>query len=168
MKGPIEIPGQRWRWDLIKDLCNENGYKTIAEIGVWKGTNVQRILERLKVKVFFAIDKGRHIPFAHWLLDSPYSKLVHYIALSSERASGFIKDGTLDLVFIDANHGYKWIEEDIKFWLPKIRKGGILSGHDYDHPRGTGVKQAVDEAFEGKEYYVQEEEGKLKNWWIYV
>ncbi|MES2199322.1 MAG: class I SAM-dependent methyltransferase [Chlamydiota bacterium] len=50
-------------------------------------------------------------------------------------------------MFIDGNHDYDFVKEDIKLWLPKVRAGGILAGHDYD-PEGkefSGVKRAVDE-----------------------
>lgn len=56
-------------------------------------------------------------------------------------------DHTLDFVFIDADHSYEGCSADIKAWAPKIRSGGLLSGHDYDNPDYPfeGVKQAVDE-----------------------
>ena len=55
----------------------------------------------------------------------------------------------VDLVFIDANHEYGHVKQDILSWLPKVRPGGILAGHDYDPriPMFSGVKQAVDEIF---------------------
>jgi predicted O-methyltransferase YrrM len=47
-----------------------------------------------------------------------------------------------DLVFIDADHTYEGVSKDIKFWLPKIKKGGMISGHDFFYP---DVAQAVQE-----------------------
>ena len=57
-------------------------------------------------------------------------------------------DGYLDFVFIDSNHDYKYVKEDIKEWSKKVRKGGIVSGHEYVngfHGITYGVKQAVNE-----------------------
>lgn len=61
-------------------------------------------------------------------------------------------DGTLDMVYIDGDHAYKAAKADIEAYWPKVRKGGILAGHDYEeikHDRpiwGTvGVEPAVDE-----------------------
>jgi predicted O-methyltransferase YrrM len=51
----------------------------------------------------------------------------------------------VDFVFIDADHEYDSVVKDINAWLPKIKQGGIISGHDYFNP--CGVKKAVDEKF---------------------
>ena len=41
------------------------------------------------------------------------------------------EDESLDFVYIDANHAYDWVVQDIELWYPKVKKGGILWGHDY-------------------------------------
>jgi predicted O-methyltransferase YrrM len=51
-----------------------------------------------------------------------------------------------DFVFIDADHSYPSVKADILAWVPKVCRGGILAGHDYD-PAWPGVVQAVDEIF---------------------
>jgi predicted O-methyltransferase YrrM len=53
----------------------------------------------------------------------------------------------LDFVFIDADHSYEGCKADIEAWFPKVKPGGLLSGHDYDNPDFPefGVKRAVDE-----------------------
>lgn len=67
----------------------------------------------------------------------------------SVKAATIIDDEFMDLVFIDADHRYPAVRDDIAAWWPKVRPGGILCGHDYFSPRngagGWGVKQAVDE-----------------------
>lgn len=69
------------------------------------------------------------------------------LAMSSADASQAVQDGTLDFVFIDADHSYEGCSADIAAWLPKVKAGGLICGHDYDHPEYTkfGVKRAVDE-----------------------
>ncbi|KKK62149.1 hypothetical protein LCGC14_3007230, partial [marine sediment metagenome] len=49
-----------------------------------------------------------------------------------------------DFVFIDANHSYECVVKDIKAWTPKLRPGGMLSGHDFSD-RYSGVVGAVTE-----------------------
>lgn len=69
------------------------------------------------------------------------------VALSSPDAAEVIEDGSLDFVFIDADHSYDGCQRDIALWYPKLKPNGLFSGHDYDHPEfpSWGVKRAVDE-----------------------
>lgn len=55
-------------------------------------------------------------------------------------------DSSVDFVFLDADHTYQAIRRDIDAWLPKVRPGGIIAGHDYNHP-WNGVITAVNETF---------------------
>ena len=49
---------------------------------------------------------------------------------STDAAKDF-EDGSLDFVYIDANHTYESVMIDMITWLPKLRQGGIMAGHDY-------------------------------------
>jgi len=57
-------------------------------------------------------------------------------------------DASLDWVFIDADHAYESVRKDIDAWLPKVRTGGIIAGHDFINWPGFGVIKAVTETFE--------------------
>ena len=85
--------------------------------------------------------------------------------MSSLQAAEIIKDETFDLVFIDADHSYGGVKEDIAAWMPKVKPGGWLGGHDYRNidPRFGGVDQAVNEAFpDGVEV------DKNYTWWVKI
>jgi len=43
-----------------------------------------------------------------------------------------IPDGSLDFCFIDADHRYSFVYKDIELMIPKMKKGGIMIGHDYE------------------------------------
>ncbi len=62
---------------------------------------------------------------------------------SLEAAARFLP-GAVDMVFLDGSHDTRSVVEDIGAWLPKVRPGGILAGHDYKE-KHAGVRRAVDE-----------------------
>lgn len=64
----------------------------------------------------------------------------------SDESSKFFEDNSVDVIFIDAGHSYDAVIRDIKSWLPKIKDGGIMSGHDYIN--WSGVNTAVNEIFD--------------------
>lgn len=64
------------------------------------------------------------------------------VRLDSVSAAATYADNSLDFVFIDAAHDYDSVKADIIAWLPKVKAGGVFSGHDFNHPP---VKRAVNE-----------------------
>jgi len=60
----------------------------------------------------------------------------------SENAVREFKNNSLDMVYLDGNHTYPFIYKDLRLWYAKVKKGGILAGHDYPLP---SVKKAVQE-----------------------
>jgi len=53
------------------------------------------------------------------------------IRANSQKASEIFQDESLDFVYIDANHAYDFVVDDINYWYSKVKKGGYLWGHDY-------------------------------------
>ena len=67
-------------------------------------------------------------------------------------AAGQFADGALDWIYLDATHTYAEARQDLERWYPKVRRGGLVSGHDYQFVHQEmgdgytfGVKDAVDE-----------------------
>lgn len=135
-------------------------YSKFVEVGVYSGASCAFLAQQLVYRgtrfELYAVD--------HWTELKPDStetlwqdfvdrieqaKLGPYIAAfkgkSVEIATQF-DDASMDFVFIDANHPYEDVKADIEAWLPKVRIGGMLAGHDVLEPT-CGVKQAVDEKF---------------------
>jgi len=69
---------------------------------------------------------------------------VPVIMWDSAYAASLIADRSCFCVFIDAAHDMESVRRDIRAWMPKIERGGILCGHDYDW---DGVREAVDAVF---------------------
>src|SRR5687768_13145877 len=53
--------------------------------------------------------------------------------------------GPIDLLYVDAGHGYSDVLTDLEAWVPHVRPGGVIAGDDYGHPRYPGVQWAWDE-----------------------
>lgn len=70
------------------------------------------------------------------------------MAMTSVEAATKFPDGSLDHVFVDADHSYIGVKTDLQAWVPKIRPGGWIGGHDYKNPDPAfkfEVEKAVDE-----------------------
>jgi predicted O-methyltransferase YrrM len=87
----------------------------------------------------------------------PVSNIITPIQTTSIQASLMHSDGSLDFVFIDAGHSYNEVKEDIRVWYPKVKEGGVLSGHDYEDPNHPfpDIKKAVDEFALQNQYNLQ-------------
>ena len=82
------------------------------------------------------------------------------------------EDEYFEFIYHDANHCYLFVKQQLEAWYPKLRKGGIMAGHDYFNGNYKelgefGVKQAVDEFVEKYKLSLNltsEEQGK--SWWF--
>jgi len=91
-----------------------------------------------------------HVPqvkldgFYDEVIERMNGKSYAHIREYSHEAVKRFKDNTLDFVYIDANHEFESVIEDMEIWFPKLKLGGILSGHDYVERKGQNVIGAVD------------------------
>jgi predicted O-methyltransferase YrrM len=113
---------------------------TFVEIGSWKGRSATymatEIANSQKNINFYCIDiweseKCENLHDIFLTNIEPVKKFCNPIKSNSVDASSLFENNSLDFVFIDASHDYEDVKNDIKCWLPKVRKKGILAGHDY-------------------------------------
>ena len=163
---------------LYKEYANGIGDGSVfVEVGSWKGKSISFLAVELvnlkKTVACYAVDtwagssehQEHDIVKADKLYDlflsniDPIKTVVTPIRKPSTQAAQDFADRSIDIVFIDAAHEYDPVKEDILAWLPKVKLGGILSGHDYLH---EGVKKAVDEVFGNKVIF----RNAMENCWI--
>lgn len=85
------------------------------------------------------------------LVQSLFKKRAKIIRETSIKASDSFVDESIDLCYIDGDHSYLSVLNDIKSWWPKIKKGGWMFGHDYQNSKHNNtlieVKSAVNAWF---------------------
>ena len=195
--------------DQIGDFLKYNKLNGIGvELGSFKGDFANTILKNWNGTLLM-IDVWRELPNQEYddmsnhreHIDA-YSQAMDNIKGFEDRAfmlrmkgkdaCSFIYDKYLDFIYIDANHTYEAVKEDIKLWYPKIKSGGLIMGHDYlpDNfyegkeknqalylfPDGEpekakyagmfGVNPAVNEFCEENGYVINKTEEFLATWWF--
>lgn len=77
----------------------------------------------------------------------PVAHVINTIRSDSVEAAKNYLDQSVDFAFIDGDHSYEGCKRDIIAWLPKIKSGGILAGHDYawHEPIRNAVKDTIGE-----------------------
>ncbi len=83
---------------------------------------------------------------------------LRILRMTSKEAAEIFPDAYLDMVYIDAIHTFEHVYADIGYWLPKVRKGGIIAGHDYGDEVWVEVKDAVHKWF-GDDIEIWKENG---------
>lgn len=148
---------ERKRFHVLTRLIQQNKFRLGVEVGTGKGQTSEFLLRNnpklhlVQIAYYPGNLTGHSTEKAHLLWLSrikPYITRSTIINDTSKEAAKLFEKGSVDFVFIDANHNYEYVKEDIALWWPKVKKGGVLSGHDYGQPVWPGVKKAVDEFFE--------------------
>ena len=151
----------------LRDLCDDYVTKdtVMAEIGCFFGVSTE--LFAMHCKKIYAVDpwglitpdyhSQNHIPLllswgrgdevqrAFEERMAPYDNVETMRAFSVDAAKEF-EDESLDLVYIDGDHARKEVLADLLAWYPKIKCGGVLSGHDWNNPHvRKGIKMWLEQ-----------------------
>lgn len=133
-------------------VCRELGFTQGAEIGVWKGAYSALFCEQVPQMHLLCVDPWESYPA--WLDTKntlPVAQATAFMARAYEEARQRLKpfrhctidrafsldaatrvpDRSLDFVYIDANHVADAVRDDLEAWIPKVRPGGIIAGHDF-------------------------------------
>jgi predicted O-methyltransferase YrrM len=152
----IEVNRKQEEWFSYKEfydyVLDKHDFINFVEVGVWKGHGVAYLAKSLKERGIgeakvIAVDlfddvthytgtlyeqDARNLTemFDRNMKSAGVHKMVRKIKGNSWDVAKKVKDNSVDLVFIDAEHTYDSVTKDIKAYLPKVKKGGIISGHD--------------------------------------
>lgn len=154
-RGPARvIPGFRLT-DLV-ELFAALGYRTGAEIGVAQGRFSEQLCRAMPGLELLCVD-----PWCGYQGDTRNRPLAQHVASYDEarrRLAPFtvtirramsmdavesVPLESLDFVFVDANHSYQHVREDLLLWSARVRPGGIVAGDDYYVFKYAGVIEAV-------------------------
>jgi len=158
-----------------------------AEIGVWRGSTAVQVLKKRPLATHLMIDcwkapeadsryattPGSTQKRPQEVFDAAYDEVVESVKgfkerapimrMYSEVAAKEVPNHSLDYVFIDAEHTYEGVRDDIRLWREKVKHGGWIGGHDYENlPNFPGVKKAVLEAFSEDDVQL----GADHTWWV--
>lgn len=138
---------KRWEWLAVH--VNRNNWKFGAEIGVKDGKTTCYLLGHCPGLHMVAVDPWEPQPesgdfgYLDWphedheiqfrMRASKYGTRIGIIKATSIEASGLMGDRAFDFVFLDGDHSYEAVKADIEAWLPKVREGGMICGHDESH-----------------------------------
>jgi predicted O-methyltransferase YrrM len=164
------------------DFISSKNFKILVELGVWKGHSISYLASKNKNSEIYAVDLWeRIVDYPGFNLNSE-KMLEHikqidkiyneYLELTETRniindiqsytwdAANLFNNNEVDFVFIDAGP----CDKNIKAWYPKIRKGGIIAGHDYNFPT---VKKIVKKFSKENNHVLNVEKFKIGDvWWI--
>ena len=150
------------RDSVIPKLLNKIEAKVGVEIGVFKG-QFSKVLMQEWNGTLYMIDPWR--PLGEEYIDSSnhkdhldaYEQATNSIKSFEDRAfmlrglsEQMVKlfaNNSLDFVYIDGNHAYDFVKQDMEMWWPKLKKGGLFCGHDYldlDWKEGTLMENGKD------------------------
>jgi len=143
--------------DEIKASANINEM-TMVEIGSYQGESTEMFAAAGFAKVIAVdpwVDEGETttygVPYANveYAFDNRvanYTQIEKIKMFSIDAAMDFDAQ-SIDFVYIDGLHTYEAVKEDIETWLPKIKPGGFIGGHDAAGRWGKRIRPAVEEKF---------------------
>lgn len=146
----------------LATLALEMGWTSGAEIGVWKGAFSAQLCQANPHLHLLCVDPWQS--YAEWedaknkrgedgqrVMEQAYRKAIETLASCrctiwrkfSVDAAADVDDQSLDFAYIDGNHGYVAVLADLEAWVPKVKRGGVIAGHDYgDFPDKPGIRVA--------------------------
>jgi glycosyltransferase involved in cell wall biosynthesis len=155
----------------------ENGAFARCVLDLWRGERMYLVDIWQKLEDYWDVTNAPTAEQAARMIRtvrnvSPFWEKVRVIQERSERAARLFDDNSLDWIYLDANHEYAHVLRDLAAWVPKVKAGGVVAGHDFIDdvltiggvPTVIGVKRAVREFFAGQEVFTTED--RYPTWYL--
>ncbi len=161
----------------LQELLIHNKFKgsTMIEIGSYMGESTMLFASSKLFNKIYAIDplKGNEVfndtSECSWdevknqfNINTRFFDNIELIQEYSQYTVSKFKDKSIDFIYIDANHTYESVKNDLQLYLPKLKSNSVIAGHDYCDIKWPGVIEAVNEVL-GKPKKVYQDSS-----WIYV
>ena len=159
----ISIRNSKYAKIGLEDMCSYIGDMSnmiMAEIGSYVGDSTEIFANHVKGIICIdpwenGYDENDGASFQHkmFIIEAQFNLLlekydnIQKFKMKSEHAVQLFENNSFDVIYIDGLHTYEGVKKDIEMWLPKIKTGGYICGHDYESKHFSGVKKAVDEFF---------------------
>lgn len=163
---------------VIIDLVKKHGWTWGAEIGVLRGKTLFSVLDACPNLTMLGVDQWKKLPLRDADCAETYEQF-DMLGLELDvcrRSAGYrgrcailkgdsvdqakrIQNGSLDFVFIDGDHTEEGVRRDIIAWKSKVRRGGMILGHDVSWPT---VRKVIDELCPGWQEFGEEVWGVAK------
>jgi|ERR1700722_18511410 len=172
--------GTAFYYGVFSQLINTYQLKVGCEIGIATGGHSYDILKKTNVEKLYCVDPFSPGLYPEWaargILNlyflrikfrfAEFGNRVEMVRKYSQEAATLFSDGQLDFVFIDADHHYVYVIQDLEAWYPKIRSGGVIGGDDYA-TQWPGVPRAVNEFFQAHGLTVHTDKQEPRIWWVH-
>lgn len=169
----------------LTELIRYHNLKTGLELGVFDGRFSEVLLAGSSLNKLYSVDAwdlryfkpGRTAESVEEAYSKTKDRLGKFgerseiLRMESSEAAEQFPDGFFDFIYIDASHGYMEVLRDLVIWWPKLRLGGLFSGHDYFHrPEKKldywGVVQAVDAFVARHKLDLAVTKEKMPSWYL--
>lgn len=144
-------------YDVLPNVLQTYPFKTVLEVGVALGGHAETLLNHSSIETYYGVDpyccydpndaftldiasysneslQANFDYLFEWVRDvrlAPYQSRIQLIRKPSVEASASFENESLDCIFIDGDHRYEAVVEDLTAWYPKLKKGGLILGDDY-------------------------------------
>lgn len=134
-----------------------NSYSSITwvEIGVRFGFNAEYVLSNFDIDKIYLIDPYCELPYRRDIFSKKqvesykseaYKRLEKFkekciwLKDYSQNVFNQISDESIDVLYVDGDHHYKAVSQDLSLYYPKVKKNGLIIGDDYNE---LGVSSAI-------------------------